>query len=56
MKLPNFENWNNGELSKSTKIWLSKSIFYVKNYWNLSDFFFIEEYQLGSTFVVIKIF
>ena len=40
MKLPNFEDWSNGELSKSTKIWLSKSIFYVKNHRNLSQFFF----------------
>ena len=35
-----FENWVNGEVSKSAKIWLSKSIFYVKNYPNLSQFFF----------------
>ena len=33
-------NWCNGEVSKSAKIWLSKSIFYVKNHWNLSDCFF----------------
>ena len=39
-KLLNFENWVNGEVSKSAKIWLSKSIFYVKNYLNLSKFFF----------------
>ena len=32
MKLLNFENWCNGEVSKSAKIWLSKSIFYVKNH------------------------
>jgi hypothetical protein len=29
MKLPNLENWSCGELSKSAKIWPSKSIFYV---------------------------
>ena len=29
-KLLNFEKWVNGEVSKSAKIWLSKSIFYVK--------------------------
>ena len=40
MKLSNFENWVNGEVSKSAKIWLSKSIFYVKNYPNLSQVFF----------------
>ena len=28
----------NGEVSKSAKIWLSKSIFYVKNHLNLSYF------------------
>ena len=39
-EITNFENWSNGELSKSTNIWLSKSIFYVKNHQNLSEFFF----------------
>ena len=39
-KLLNFEFWINGELSKSAKIWLSKSIFYVKNHSNLSQFLF----------------
>ena len=56
MKLPNLENWNSGVLSKSAKIWLSKSIFYVKNHFNLSQFFFVEEYQFRSTFFVIDIF
>ena len=56
-KLLNFENWVNGEVSKSAKNnWLSMSIFYVKNYPNLSHFFFIEEYQFRSTFFVIDIF
>ena len=50
MKLPDFENWSNGKVSKSDKIWLSKSIYYVKNHQNLSDFFFIEKYELSSTF------
>ena len=36
--------------------WLSKSIFYVKNYPNLSNFFFIEQYQFRSTYFVIDIF
>ena len=49
-KLLNFENWCNREVSKSAKILLSKSIFYVKNHPNLSQFFFIEEYQFRSTF------
>ena len=55
-KLLNFEFWINGELSKSAKIWLSKSIFYVKNHPNLSHFLFIEEYQFKSTLFVIDIF
>ena len=38
-KLLNFKNWCNGEVSKKAKVWLSKSIFYVKNHWNLSLFF-----------------
>ena len=45
-----FEFWINGELSKSAKIWLSKIIRIFLN------FFFIEEYQIGSTFFVIDIF
>ena len=28
-KLWNFENWCNGDVSKSAKLWLSKSIFYI---------------------------
>ena len=36
----NFEFWINGEMSKSAKIWLSKSIFCVKNHLNLSQLFF----------------
>ena len=39
-KLLNFENWVNENVSKSAKIGLSKLIFYVKNYPNLSQFFF----------------
>ena len=34
----------------------SKSIFYVKNYPNLSNFFFIEEYDFRGTPFVIDIF
>ena len=41
----------NGKVSKSAKIWLSKSIFYVKKY-----LIFIEEYQFRSIFFVIDIF
>ena len=56
MKLLNFVNWCNGEVSKSDEIWLSKSIFYNKNNPNLSDFFFIEEYKFRRTFFLIDIF
>ena len=52
MKLPNLENWSSGELSKSAKIW-HKSIFNVKNHPNLSDFFFIEEYEFRSFLLLI---
>ena len=42
----NFENWCNEKVSKSAKIWLSKSIFYVKNHRNLHQLFF----NLGAHF------
>ena len=35
MKLPNFVNWHSARTSKSAKIILSKSIFYVKNLSNV---------------------
>ena len=58
-KLLNFENWRNGEVSKSVKKCQNltlKSIFYVKNHLNLSQFlFYIEKYQLRSTFFFIDI-
>ena len=50
-----FVNWCSSELSKSSKIWLSKSIFYVKNAADLS-IFFVEEYQFRCSFFVIGIF
>ena len=49
---PTFGRWR----LKNPDFWLSKSIFYVKNYPNLSNFFFIEEYQFRGIFVVIDIF
>ena len=55
-KLLNIEFWIYGKLSKSARIWLLRSIFYIKNYPNLSQFFFIEEYQFRSTCFVIDIF
>ena len=51
----NFENWVNGEVSKSAKMWLSKSIFYVKIIGIFLNFVFIEEYQCRSTSFVINI-
>ena len=51
IKLLDFENWCNGKVSKSAKIWLSKSIFYIKNHWNLSQFF-----KLKNTNFVFDIF
>ena len=50
----NFENWCNGEVSKSVLI--SKSIFGVKNRLYLSHFFFIEKYQFRSTFLLLTFF
>ena len=57
-KLLNFGNWVNGEVSKSGKIWLSKSIFYVKNYLNLSYFFFfsLKNINLGAHFLLLTFF
>ena len=52
MKSLNFGNWCNGEVSKSAKILLSKSIFYVKNHRNLSDLFYIEEYKSRSIVIL----
>ena len=55
-KLLNFEFWINGELSKSAKIWLSKSIFYVKNHSNLSHFFSLKNTNLGAHFLLLTFF
>ena len=41
-----------GELSISSKIWLSKSIFYVKNDANLSIFFSMTNIILGADFLL----
>ena len=50
------EFWINGELSKSAKIWLSKSIFYVKNHPNLSQFFSLKNTNLGAHFLLLLLF
>ena len=56
-KLLNFENWVNGEVSKGAKIWLSKLIFYVRNYPNIFQPFFVKVYQFsGVFFFVIVVF
>jgi hypothetical protein len=55
-KVLNFENLSNGEVSKSAKIKLSKSIAYVKNHGNLSHLIFMEEYQFRSRYFGIDIF
>ena len=55
-KLLNFEFWINVELSRSAKIWLSKSIFYVKNHPNLSQFFSLKNTNLGAHFLLLTFF
>ena len=42
----NFENWCNGEVSKSAKI------FYVKNHLNISVFFSMKNNRLGAHFLL----
>ena len=54
-KLLNFENWCNGKLLKSALIWISKSIFYVKNQRNPSQFFLMKNIQLGAHFLIHNI-
>ena len=56
MKLLNFKNWCNGEVLKSAKIQLSKSIFDIKNHRNIFLFFFIENHQFRNPFFAIDIF
>ena len=57
MKSLNFANWCNGEVSKSAKIWLSKSIFYIKNHPKISDFFLsLMNTKLGAYFLLLTFF
>ena len=44
------KNLVNGEVSKSARIWLSKSIFYVKNHPTLSNFFSQKNTNSGPHF------
>ena len=53
----NLENWVKNWLSKSAKMWLSKSIFYVKNYVNLSQLFLSwKNINLGVCFLLMIFF
>ena len=56
-KLLIFENWCSGEVSKSANIWLSKSIFYAKNYPNLSQFLFsLKNTNLAAHLLLLTFF
>ena len=60
-KLLNFENWCIGEVSKSAKIWLSKSMSKIKKSLESFYFFSLKETNLGAhyyllTFFITKIF
>ena len=59
-KLLNFENWTNGEVSKSAKSsnlpTFKVNFLYQKLSESFSVFFFIDEYQFKSTFFVNDIF
>ena len=52
----NFEFWINGKLSVSAKIWLSKSISYVKNHSNHSQFYSWKNTNLGAYFLLLTFF
>ena len=52
----NFENWCNGEVSKSALTRLWKSIFCVKNHQNLSHFFSLKNINLGAHFLLLTFF
>jgi hypothetical protein len=55
-KLLSFEFQINGKLSKRAKIWLSKSIFYVKNHPNISQLFFsLKNTNLGANFLLLTL-
>ena len=56
MKLPNFENWSNGEVSKRAKFDFQGQFSMSKIIGIFLNFFFIEEYELRGTFVVIDVF
>ena len=57
MKLLYFENWHSARASKSAKIVLSKSIFYVKKHLNLSDLFFsFKNISLEEGFLLLSFF
>ena len=56
MKSPNFENWSKGEVSKRAKFDIQSQFCMSKIIGIFINFFFIEEYELRGTFVVIDVF
>ena len=56
MKSLNFADWYNGEVSKSTEIWLSKSIVYVKNHPNLSISLSLKNTNLEAHILLLTFF
>ena len=55
MKLLNFLNWCTKEVSRSTQILLSKSIFYVKNHPKLSYCFSLKNNNLVAHFLLLTL-
>ena len=55
-KIFNFDNWCNGKMSKSSKTGVSKSVFYIKNYQNHSQFFLLKNTNLGAHFLLLTFF
>ena len=56
-KLLNFENWVDGKVSESAKVWLLKSIFYDKSHCliilNSFSFFSSKNTKLGAHFLLL---
>ena len=55
-KLLNFEKWCIGEVSKSAKIWLSKSMSKIKNHKNVFIYFSLKNTNLGAHFLSLTLF
>ena len=56
MKLPDFESPSSDSLSKSADFGVSKWIFYVKNYPNLSEKISSKNMILGAHFLLMTFF